>query len=96
MRTIEIEISELDEKVLLSDMASVDVWANNVIRAKINVVSKAIVKSEIDRMKKDPEITTIPADDNVILAQAEIKTAVEKAWDNTPEEKRNPADNPYT
>ena len=66
------------EKALLSDMISIQNWIENAITNKARQCTDQIVKDEIKRMQNDPNITTIPADKDEILRNAEIQIAAER------------------
>lgn len=73
-----ITLTPEQEKALLTDMLSIQDWIENAITNKARQCTDQIVNDEIKRMQDDPSITTIPADKNEIIKNAEVKTAAEK------------------
>lgn len=73
--TITIELNDLDEKCIRYFAADPQEWANNFVHARIFAAKQEIYQSEVRRMTVDPSITTIPADINVIVGQADIVLA---------------------
>ena len=78
MKTITVEISDLDEKALLADMVSIEVWLSGVVRSKVEKSKKRIVDAEIVRMISDPLVVSIPATEGEIFDQAIVATAAER------------------
>jgi len=76
MAKFTVEISDTEEKALLSEMVSIQDWASNVIHAKARACIARIVASEIVRMQRDPTIDTIPSSKEAIMANAIVKPAV--------------------
>lgn len=73
--TITIELNDIDEKCIRYFAADPHEWANNFVQARIFAAKQEIYQNEVRRMTSDPTITTITADIDVVVAQANIKLA---------------------
>lgn len=75
--TITMEFTELDWKCLRYFAADPEEWARNFVKARIFAAKQEIYQSEVKRMTADPNITSIPADVNTVVEQANIRFADE-------------------
>jgi hypothetical protein len=73
--TITMEFTELDWKCLRYFAADPEEWAKNFVRARIYAAKQEIYQYEVRRMTADPQVTTIPADIDIVVQQADIKLA---------------------
>lgn len=76
--TITIELSDLDEKCIKYFAADPQEYVNNFIQARIFSTKQEIYQNEVRRMTADPNITSIPADVDTIVAAANIRMASEQ------------------
>tara|TARA_R110002074_G_scaffold217499_1_gene387911 strand:- start:167 stop:457 length:291 start_codon:yes stop_codon:yes gene_type:complete len=67
MKTIELDISDLDWKVLEHGDVDPVGWLKNCVRVRVKNITKEVVKEEQERLIADPNITTIPATIEEIL-----------------------------
>jgi hypothetical protein len=77
-RTITIELNDLDEKCMRYLAADPDEWVRNFVTARIFAAKQEIYQAEVRRMTADPAITTIPADVDTVVTQADIRFADEQ------------------
>jgi len=75
--TITIEFTALDWKCLRYFAADPEEWTKNFVKARIFAAKQEIYHSEIKRMTADTNITSIPADVNTVVEQANIRFADE-------------------
>lgn len=61
MKTLNVKISEFDEKVLKHTLLSNEDWIQNAIDGKINSVKKRLVKEAQEKLFNDDSIENIPA-----------------------------------
>tara|TARA_Y100000591_G_scaffold296930_1_gene287518 strand:- start:1864 stop:2139 length:276 start_codon:yes stop_codon:yes gene_type:complete len=61
LKTILVNISEFDEKVLSHALLSNEEWLQNAIDGKINNVKKRLVKEAQEKLFNDDSIENIPA-----------------------------------
>ena len=67
MKTIQIEISELEEKILQHDLLDVQAWIQSAINGKIDSVKTRLLKEAQEKLFNDPEIESIPATEEACL-----------------------------
>lgn len=73
--TITIEFNDLEEKCLRYFAADPEEWVKNFAQARIFAAKQEIYQTEVRRMTADPAITSIPADVDTVVTQAEIRYA---------------------
>ena len=73
--TITIELDDLEEKCVRYFAADPEEWAKNFVQARIFATKQEIYQSEVRRMIADPNITSIPADIDTIVSQADVQYA---------------------
>ncbi len=73
--TITIELNDIDEKCMKYFAADPQEWVKNFTAARIFAAKQEIYQAEVRRMTADPNITSIPADVDTVVAQAEIRLA---------------------
>ena len=61
MITIQIQISEFDEKVLKHEMIDVQNWVQSAISGKINKVKTRLSQAAQSQLFSDPNINSVPA-----------------------------------
>jgi hypothetical protein len=64
---IQVEISDLDEKVLQHDLLEVQRWIQDAVNGKINNVKKRLLKEAQEKLFSDPEVDSIPATEEGLL-----------------------------
>lgn len=74
-RTITVELNDLDEKCMRYMAADPEAWVQNFVAARIFAAKQEIYQAEVRRMTADPAITTIPADVDTVVSQANIRFA---------------------
>jgi hypothetical protein len=74
-RTITVELNDLDEKCMRYMAADPEAWVRNFVTARIFAAKQEIYQAEVRRMTADPSITTIPADVDTVVSQANIRFA---------------------
>lgn len=75
-----ITVTLTDEEMKCLAWAAVDPteWINNLVKARAAAAAEDIYQSEIARMMADPNITTMPATREEVIANADIKSAAER------------------
>jgi|APSaa5957512535_1039671.scaffolds.fasta_scaffold07699_7 hypothetical protein len=61
MKTIQITISDFDEKVLKDEVPDIQEWAQNALDGKINKVKIRLSQTAQSALFKDPNVESIPA-----------------------------------
>jgi len=84
--TYTISISDAEKKALEYIALSVQDWIDNAVDNRARIAIDEIYNSEVARMTADPSITTIPADKDQVVLDADIKSAATRqAEEETPE-----------
>ena len=81
---ITITLTETQEKALAYVAASPQEWAENIVHDRCRIAIDEIYAEEVARMTADPDITSIPADKDVVVLAADIKTAAERNEESVP------------
>jgi hypothetical protein len=76
--TITVTLNDVDEKCMRYLAASPEEWVQNFVSARVFAAKQEIYQTEIRRMTADPTITSIPADVDTVVAQAELRYANEQ------------------
>ena len=66
MKTISIEITEEDYKILCHELFDPKTWTENAVAGKINSIKKRLIPKAVQELVADPTVTTIPADNDEI------------------------------
>ena len=75
MTTYTITIDAAETKALEHITVSVQDWIDNAVTDRARIAKDEIYANEVARMTADPNITTIPADKDKVILDADIKSA---------------------
>ena len=75
MTTYTVTIDDAETKAMEHIAVSVQDWLDNAITARAIIAKDEIYTNEVNRMTNDPSITTIPADKDQVVLDADIKSA---------------------
>jgi len=64
---IQIEINDLDQKILQHDILDVERWVQDAISGKINNVKKRLLKEAQEKLFADEEVDFMPATESGLL-----------------------------
>jgi len=78
MKTYTIELNDAEVKAMEYVALSVQDWIDNAVDNRARIAIDEIYNSEVARMTADPDITSIPADKDKVVLDADIKSAVER------------------
>lgn len=78
MNTFTITITDAELKALAYSVLDPQEWISNAAHERCRVAMEEIFAAEVARMIADPSITEIPADREVVVLAADIKTAAER------------------
>ena len=80
--TVTVDISDLDEKLLLNDLLDIDDWVQAAVVGKINNCKKRAANSAAAILKADASIESMPATDDGLIAalfdRADYKNRAER------------------
>jgi hypothetical protein len=72
-----VELTDAEDKAMQHIAISVQEWVDNAIKNRARQGIETIYNNEVQRMTDDPDISSIPADKNQVVLDADIKTAKE-------------------
>ncbi len=75
MKTYTIELNDAEVKAMEYVAFSVQDWVDNALKNRARIAIDEIYNSEVARMTADPDITSIPADKDKVVLDADIKSA---------------------
>lgn len=78
MRQLSVEIDELEEKALNSEILDLNIWVQEIVHAKAEHCMRELSDRRIKEMLADPKVTQIPADYRQIVNDMIVPTAVER------------------
>ena len=70
-----VTLTDAEDKAMKHIAVSVQEWIDNAVKARAEKAMNVIYEAEVERMNADSSITTIPADKNQVILDADIKTA---------------------
>jgi len=70
-----VTLTDAEDKAMKHIAVSVQDWIDNAVKARAEKAMNVIYEAEVERMNADDSITTIPADKNQVVLDANIKTA---------------------
>ena len=80
--TVTVEISDINEKVLLNDLLDIDDWVQAAVVGKINNCKKRMANEATAVLKADASVESMPATDDglitALLARDDYKTRAER------------------
>ena len=86
MATYTIEITDAEDKALAWVAYSVQDWITSVTKERARTAIDQLYDAEVQRMTADPDVTSIPADKNTVVMNADIKSSKERTDDADNEE----------
>ena len=86
MATYTITLTDAETKAMEHVAFSVQDWADNALKNRARQAIDEIYNSEVTRMTADPSITSIPADKDQVVLNADIKSAAERQAEEELEE----------
>ena len=75
---IKITLTSTQEKALAYVAVSPQEWAENLVHNRCRIAIDEIYDMEVARMTADPNITSIPADKDTVVLEADIQSAAER------------------
>lgn len=78
MNTFTITLTDAELKALAHIAYDPQDWINNAVHERCRVAMEEIFTAEVARMVADPNTTSIPADREQVVLDADIKSAKER------------------
>ena len=80
--TVTIEISDINEKIMLNDLRDIDDWVQKAVTGKMNQFKKRMAIQATAVLKADDSVETMPATDDglieTLLARDDYKNRTER------------------
>ena len=80
--TVTVNISDINEKILLNDLLDIDDWVQQAVTGKINNCKKRMAAQATTVLKSDDSVATMPATDDglidALLARGDYKNRAER------------------
>ena len=73
-----ITLTDAEDKALRVIALDPQDWIDNAVHNRCRIAIDNIYAAEVERMTADPDITTIPADKNQVVLDANVQTAAER------------------
>jgi len=80
-KTFTVTITDAEEKAFYWDIVDPEDWVNNVVKEKCRKAGDRLYDEEVTRMTADDSITSMPADKDTVINNANVRTAAERAND---------------
>ncbi len=74
-----VTLTEAEDKAMQYIAYSVQNWIDNAVANRARKAIEQIYSNEVARMTSDPDISTIPADKNKVVLDADLETAKAKS-----------------
>lgn len=81
--TVTINLTDLEERLMRSFCIDIQDFVENFVRYRIDTAKEEIYQREVQRMLNDPSITTMPANKDEIVNQAQWDLAT-PIWEAPP------------
>jgi hypothetical protein len=76
--TFTVTLSDVEAKAMHYFAVNPQEWIETAVQARVQVAMEEIFNSEIQRMMNDPATTSIPANKEEVIRNAQVKTAKER------------------
>ena len=76
-KTFTVTITDAEEKAFAWDTVDPDAWVDNVVHEKCRKTKDRLYEQEVKRMTES--VTSIPANKDTIINDADVKTAKQRA-----------------
>jgi len=73
-----ITLTDAEDKALRVVALDPQDWIDNAVHNRCRIAIDDIYTAEVERMTADPDITTIPADKNQVVLDADVQSAADR------------------
>ena len=77
-KTFTITITDAEEKAFAWDIVDPETWVENAVKEKCRKCIDRLYDAEVKRMTDDDTVSTIPADKDTVVNNANVKTAKQR------------------
>jgi len=78
MATYTVTLTDAEDKALRHVALEPQEWIDNAVHNRCRIAMDEIYNAEVERMVADPDITTIPADKDAVILEANVLSAAER------------------
>ena len=78
-KTFTVTITDAEEKAFYWEVVDPEEWVDEVVKNKCRKVMDRLYDQEVQRMTDDDNVTSIPADKDTVINNADVKTAKQRA-----------------
>ena len=82
-KTFTVTITDAEEKAFAWDTVDPDAWVDNVVKNKCRKAKDRLYEQEVQRMTDDESVTSIPANKDTVINNADVKTAKQRQDEET-------------
>ena len=77
-KTFTITITDAEEKAFAWNTVDPEEWVENAVKNKCRKCVDRLYDQEVQRMTDDDSVTSIPADKDTVINNADVKTAKQR------------------
>ena len=77
-KTFTVTITDAEEKAFYWDTVDPVGWVDNAVKNKCRKAKDRLYDQEVQRMTDDDNLSSIPADKDTIINNADVQTALER------------------
>tara|TARA_R100000808_G_C2074795_1_gene100903 strand:- start:57 stop:320 length:264 start_codon:yes stop_codon:yes gene_type:complete len=77
-KTFTVTITDAEEKAFYWNTVDPEFWVENAIHEKCRKAKDRLYEQEVQRMTDDESVTSIPADKDTVINNANVKTAKQR------------------
>ena len=82
-KTFTITITDAEEKAFAWDTVDPEDWVENAVKNKCRQAKDRLYEQEVQLMTDDESITSIPANKDTVINNADVKTAKQRQDEET-------------
>ena len=82
-KTFTVTITDAEEKAFYWEVVDPEEWVENAVKNKCRKVMDRLYDQEVKRMTDDDSVTSIPADKETVINNADVKTAKQRQDEET-------------
>jgi hypothetical protein len=82
-KTFTVTITDAEEKAFYWEVVDPEEWVDEVVKNKCRKVMNRLYDQEVKRMTDDDSVSSIPADKDTVINNANVKTAKQRQDEET-------------
>tara|TARA_R100001463_G_scaffold6523_3_gene21176 strand:+ start:722 stop:988 length:267 start_codon:yes stop_codon:yes gene_type:complete len=77
-KTFTVTITDAEEKAFYWEVVDPEEWVEGAVKNKCRKTMDRLYEQEVKRMTNDDDVTSIPADKETVVNNADVKTAKQR------------------